>query len=314
MTLRTAAAAAALVAAGCSRPAAPSGLTAVTLQTDWYAEPEHGGFYQAQAAGLYQAAGLDVTIAQGHPNLVPAEVVGSGRAAFGIGRTDDIIVDASRGVPLVMLAALMEKDPLAIMYHEGQGIHSFQDLNGRTLMAVPGSNFITILEKAEGISLRVTPSDFGIARFLADPAMVTQCFATNEPYYARRAGAAVGVLLASDCGFSPCRVWFTSRPFLARHPDVVRAFTEASLRGWAEYVDGDRAAADARLEALNPRMTPDFIRYCVAAMHEYHLIGGDPAAGDAPGRINVSRIAEQIRQLGAVGLLSHPVAVKDLLP
>lgn len=302
--------------AGCSRaPApAPSGLTPVTLQTDWYAQPEHGGFYQAQVTGIYRAAGLDVSILQGHPNLNPIQVVASGRADFGLSRSDDVITAASRGIPVVMLAALMEKDPQAIMYHEDQGIHSFHDLDGRKLLAVPGLNFIAILEQTQHISLRILPSDFGIARFVADPSMTTQCFVTNEPYYARQAGARVGILMLSDAGISPYRVWFTTRAFLAEHADLARAFTQASLRGWAEYVGGDRAQADARLETLNPRMNPDFIRYCVGAMQSYRLISGDAAAGDAPGRLNPARLADQIRQLSAIGVLAHPVTVADVLP
>lgn len=302
------------LAAGCTRRAAPdSGRTAVRLQTDWYAQPEHGGFYQAQAAGLYARAGLDVTILEGAPSNPPPQVVAAGHAEFGIGRSDDIIIAASRGIPLVMLAAFMQKDPQGILYHQGQGIHSFADLNGRNLMAIPGSNFLRILEH-DGIHVRVTPSDFGISRFLASPAMVAQCFVTNEPYYARKAGAAVGVLLLSDEGFSPYRVFYTRRDYLESHPHVVAAFTKASLAGWREYVSGDNRAANARIRELNPRMTPDFEAYCLAAMKKYHLIEGDAAAGDAPGRINPARIAQQIRQLQAIGVLSRPVTVAEVLP
>jgi NitT/TauT family transport system substrate-binding protein len=293
--------------------AAASAPIRIVLQTDWYAEPEHGGFYQALVRGYYRDAGLDVEIVQGSPSAKPLVVVATGKADFGISRSDELIVAVSRGIPVEIAGALMERDPQAILYHEGSGIRGFRDLNGRTLMAVPGSNFISVIEQIYGIRLSVVPSDFGITRFVATPDLLTQCFVTNEPYYARKLGAKVGVLLLSEGGFSPYRVWFTRRSFAEAHPDIVRAFTAASIRGWREYVAGDRSEADARLEALNPKMTPDFIAYSVGAMRSYHLIDGNAKEGDEPGRVRPQRIAREIEQLRALKLLDRPVTVDEVL-
>ena len=38
----------------------------LTYMSNWYAQAEHGGFYQAQAEGLYRQAGLDVEIIERH--------------------------------------------------------------------------------------------------------------------------------------------------------------------------------------------------------------------------------------------------------
>lgn len=310
--------AALLSAAGCARHAAAPETASVrhpvkvVLQTDWYAQPEHGGFYEALAEGLYRRAGLDVVIRQGGPSIVPAQMVATGRADFAIGRSDDVIIAASRGIPLVMVGALMQRDPQAIMFHKESGIHGFRDLNGRNIMAVPGSAFIPIMERTYHIKVAITPSDFGMSRFLADKNFVQQCFITNEPYYVRRHGAHVGVLLLSDSGFSPYRVWYTRREMIRDHPDVVRAFTAASIRGWHEYLLGNRAAADALIAARNPKMTPDFMRYSVHAMRQYGLVTGDPAQGETIGQIRRSRIATQIRQLESIHLLERPVTVDEV--
>jgi NitT/TauT family transport system substrate-binding protein len=307
-----------LLSAGCGRqePAAPAGpdrpLTKVVFQTDWFAEPEHGGFYEALAKGYYRDAGLDVEIRQGGPGTVPTTMVALGRADFGMERSDAIIIRAARGVPLVMVGAFMQRDPQAIMFHRESGIRSFRDLDGRNIMAVPGSAYLSIMEETFHIRVSVTPTDFGMTRFLADKNFVQQCFITNEPYYVRMHGADVGTLLISDTGFSPYRVWYTSRSFLAAHPEVVRAFGQATVRGWREYIDGDRSAADARIAALNPKMDPDFMAFSVQAMKTYGLVTGG-TGGDADiGRIDPDRIATQIKQLAAIGLLDKPVTVGDV--
>ena len=287
-------------------------LIKVTLQTDWYAQPEHGGFYQALAQGFYREAGLDVTILQGGPSTRPQQLVATGQADFAIGRSDDIIILAGRGVPLVMTGALMQRDPQALMFHAGSGIHGFKDLDGRNIMAVPGSNFIPVIERIFDIKLSITPSDFGMSRFLADPNFVQQCFITNEPYYVRKQGATIGLLLLSDSGFSPYRVWYTARGYAQAHPDVVRAFTAASIRGWRDYMEGDRSAADRLISGLNKQMTPDFMAFSVAAMQANRLVAGDPAQGETYGQIKPERMLDVIRQLTAIGLLAQPVKVEDV--
>jgi NitT/TauT family transport system substrate-binding protein len=211
-----------------------------------------------------------------------------------------------------MLGAMMQHDPQAIMVHHESGIRSLKDLDGRSIMAVPGSPFIAIMEQVLHIKVAIFPSDFGMSRFLADPNFVQQCFITNEPYYVRQHGAAVDVLPVSACGFDPYRVWYTRRGFLAQHPDVVRAFGAATVRGWREYLHGDAAAADALIASLDLKLDPPFIAYSRQAMRSYRLVEGDALAGDALGRIRRERLATQIKQLADVGLLDHPIAVEDV--
>jgi NitT/TauT family transport system substrate-binding protein len=309
----------ALLLASCGeKPAAPApaggapALTKITLQTDWYAQPEHGGFYQALAKGYYREAGLDVTIDQGGPNTMGGPRLLKGEIQFCIARSDDVIVTVSRGLPVVMVGALMQRDPQAIMFHAGSGIHGFKDLDGRSIMATPAANFIPIMEKKFGIKVSITPLDFGLSRFMADPKFVQQCFITNEPYYVRKQGAEIETLLLSDTGFSPYRVWFTSRKFATEHPEAVRAFTAASIRGWREYLEGDRTAADKLIGTENKQMLPEFIAYSVGAMKQYQLPAGDPAKGETYGQIKADRIAEQIRQLVEIGVLETPLKVEDV--
>jgi NitT/TauT family transport system substrate-binding protein len=298
---------------------APSGggggakpLTKIILQTDWYAQPEHGGFYQALVKGYYREVGLDVEIAQGGPNSMPPQKVAMGQAQFGIGRSDELVVSMGRGIPNVMVGAMMQRDPQAIMFHEEGGIRDFKDLDGRSIMAVPGSNWVTLMEKKYGIKVSVTPLDFGLSRYLADKKFVQQCFITNEPFYVKQQGAKPATLLLSNTGFSPYRVWYTSRSFIEKNPDAVRAFTAASIRGWNEYISGDRTEADAQIGKLNKQMVPEFIAYSVGAMRQYGLVVGDPAKGEVVGQIDPARIAREIKQLTEIGVVGKPVTVAEV--
>jgi NitT/TauT family transport system substrate-binding protein len=288
------------------------GLTHVVLQTDWYAEPEHGGFYQALVKGYYQEAGLDVEIRQGTPTTLPQQAVATGQADIAIGASSDVILAASRGIPFVMLGAYMERDPQGILFHKESGILGFKDLDGRRIMAVPGSPFLDVIQRKFQIKLAVTPTDFGISRFLADKGFIQQCFVTNEPFYVKKMGADAGVLLISEGGFSPYRVMYARRDFIKAHGDIARAFVTASMRGWREYVSGDPSEANARIASLNSKMDPAFMAFAVQAMKDYKLVGGDPAAGDALGKIQRTRIATGIQQLSDIGLLDKPVKAEDV--
>ena len=303
---------------GCGEKASapPAGaappLTKITLQTDWYAQPEHGGFYQALVKGYYREVGLDVTINQGGPNAIPRQKVATGAVQFGVGRTDELLVAAGQGVPLVALGALMQRDPQAILFHKESGIRSFKDLDGRGLMAEPGAVWLKILEKKMGLKMSMLPLDYGLSRFLADKKFVQQCFITNEPFYVRQQGADVGTLLLSDAGIRPYRIWYTSRSLLTKNPAVARAFTAASIRGWRDYMEGDRKEADALIGSLNPKMVPEFIAYSVGAMREFKLVEGDPSKGERIGQIDPVRFANEITELTAIGVLGRPVKLADV--
>lgn len=308
-----------LILGGCGKQqtAAPKdggegGLTKVILQTDWYAQPEHGGFYQALVKGYYREAGLDVEILQGGPNAMVTQKVATGVAHFGMGRSDEVAISNGRGIPVMMIAAFMQRDPQGIMFHRESGIKTFKDLDGRNLMALAGSAFIPIVERTYNIKLAITQLDYGLSRFLANKDLVQQCFVTNEPYYLRAQGVDPGVLLLSDTGFSPYRVFYARRDFIEKNPKIVEAFAAASIRGWADYISGDRAEANARIASLNPKMNPEFMDYSVTAMKNYRLVEGDASAGDAIGQIRRARVERELEQLRSIGQLDRPLTVDDV--
>ncbi len=156
------------------------------------------------------------------------------------------------------------------------------------------------------------PLTTDLTSFLADETLVRQCFVTQEPYIAEQKGAHVGTLLIADSGYAPYRVFFTSRDFLAAHPDRVRAFVAASAKGFDDLLEGDPAPALAALSAANKLMSPDVMNYSLRKMKELRLVQGDPAKGEYTGLITRERIAAQIEILGSLGLLDKPVKVDDV--
>lgn len=291
---------------------AGAGPVKVVLQTDWYPQPEHGGFYQALVKGFYAEEGLEVEILPGGPNALIAQKLTQGTAQFGIGRSDEVLLGSERGIPLVMVGALMQKDPQAILFHEESGIETLADLDGRAVMAGPGSAFIEFLKLNYDIDFSVIPLDYGMSRFLADKEFVQQCFITNEPFYVRREGANAKTILLSESGFNPYRVWYTSSSFARQNPEVVAAFHRASIRGWQDYMTGDRTEANAMIAASNPKMDLDFMEYVYEAMTEYKLITGDSGNMEDVGKITPERVQEQIDQLKSINMINSDLSVDDV--
>ncbi|HVZ65315.1 MAG TPA: ABC transporter substrate-binding protein [Lacunisphaera sp.] len=306
----------ALLTGGCGRHEAdasnPAGRVKIRFQTDWYPQPEHGGYYQALAKGYYAAEGLDVEILPGGPNAQVMSSVALGRADLGMTNGDDVIVAIARGVPIKMVAAEMQRDPQGILFHAEHPLRTLQDLEGRTLMAGAGSTWLEVLRKKLGIHFNLMPLVGDLARFMNDPTLVQQCFVTNEPFFARQRGANVGALLIASDTYEPYRVMFTGDEFLARHPDVVGKFVRASVRGWVDYLTGDPSPANQLLAAKRSDLTPEFMAYSIKAMNDYKLVLGDPVRGEAAGQLTAARLQKQIALLQEIGVLDKPVKVEDV--
>ncbi len=309
---------AALLAA-CSREPAPSETspdskplpTKVTLQLDWFPEPAHGGFYQAAEKGYYAEAGLDVEIRPGGPGGRPTQKVAAGQVAFSMGRSDDMMLAAEQGLPVLIVAALMQHDPQALLLHADSPVNTFADLHGRAVMAYPGSAWIPYLKKRYNIEFDLMPMSFGLARFIADPNLIQACFVTDEPFRLEQQGVAVKTLLLADSGYDPYRVIVAHRPYAEAHPDITRAFVAASLRGWTDYMHGDPAPAHARIAAENDHMTPEQMAFSHAEMIRDHFVTGEPAAGESIGALDPARLDAHARLLHELGVLSRSLPLSD---
>jgi NitT/TauT family transport system substrate-binding protein len=302
-----------LFGAGCARPepaqpaagvVAPA-LRPIVLQTDWLPQAEHGGFYQALARGFYAEAGLAVELLPGGVNAQVNLRVARGDADFGLNRSDLLFAAQDQGLPVVVIAAHLQHDPQALLVHADSPVKGFADLDGRTVIAAPSMIWIPYLKKRYGVEFSLRPVTYGLAGFIADPTAIQQGFVTNEPYYAERNGVKVRALLIADSGYDAYHVLFSRRELARSDPALVAAFTAASLRGWQDYLEGDPAPAHAEILRRNPQASPDHLAYSRDQMRARQLVTGDTAAGDALGRIRVTRVLRQLEALREAGLVSE---------
>ena len=316
---------AALPVSGCRKKPAPpvkaGAPVKVRFQTDWFPEPEHGGYYQALTRGFYAAEGLEVEIVPGGPNATVLVTVATGRADLGMTNGNDVITAVARGVPVKIVAAEMQHDPQGILFHEEHPIRNLRDLDGRTIMAGPGSVWVELVRRKYGVKFTLLPLVGDLARFMNDPTFLQQCFVTNEPYFARQRGARAGALLlaAADSGYDPYRVMFAGNDYLAGNPETVRRFVRASIKGWIDYLNGDPAPANRRLRELRPDLPAEFFAYCIQMMKDHRLVEGRAEKGERAGLLQASRLQEQAELLAGLGLVNGPMPLErfasfDFLP
>lgn len=294
-----------ILAGGCHRAPTANGLIPVSFQTDWYPQPEHGGFYDALLKGYYREEGLNVTILPGGPMNVAEQQVSTGSAQFAMGSSDRILEADSQGEPLVAVGATMQHDPQGILLHADSPVHSFTDLDGRTIAIKPGATWFEYIVRRYNLkNAREIPATYSIANFLADPNYIQQIFVTSEPFFARKAGASVRTLLISDSGYAPYRVFFTSKSYLAQNPAVVAKFVRASIRGWRDYMH-DPSAVNADLMKLNPALAPEQMQFTWQALKDGHFVDdGNPAN---IGRMDPARWTAMYNQLSGLKLIAQPM-------
>lgn len=293
-----------LVLLGGCHANAKSDLTPVVLQADWMPEPEQGGFYEAQIKGYYRDAGLDVVIVPGRMDRSPEQQVESGAAQFGLSTSGRILEEDSKGAALIAVAATMQSDPQALMVHANSPVRFFSDLEGHSVAVEPGATWFEYLMRRYRLKdVRKEPPGNSMSKFSADPNCIQQIFLTSEPFYAVQSGVRMRTLLVSDSGYAAYRVFFTSRHYLAAHPDVVRRFVDASVRGWRDYLR-DPTEVNTRLERLNPRLRSQEMLFTWRALNNSHFVdGGDPSR---IGVMEAARWTELYRQLLQLQILKQP--------
>ena len=297
---------AALFLGGCGARKSANGLFPVKFQTDWYPQPEQGGFYDALVKGYYKEEGLDVTIVPGGPYVGGAQLVAANSSQFGMGTSDQMLEAIGNDEPLIAVGATLQHDPQGIMVHADSPVHSFADLEGHTVAVKPGSTWFSYLEKRFNFkNLRTIPATFSVSNFLQDPNYIQQIFVTSEPFFARKSGAQIRTFLTSDTGYDPYRVFFTSTTFLKEHPEIVGKFVRASLRGWRDYLQ-DPTAANEAISKLNPAMSKEQMAFTYQALKDGRFATGSDPGGSQLGQFNAGRWNTLYQQLLDLKIVKKP--------
>jgi NitT/TauT family transport system substrate-binding protein len=310
-----------LLTSGCSRDepstAAESDnavLERIIVQLDWVAEPEHGGFYQAQALGYFEEEKLNVELIQGGANAFVHQKIATGQAQFGQSDSTNALLAIAEGLPLINIAAVFQHDPSVLIVHSDNPITSFEELAGKTIMARPEWVFLAFLRKKYEIEINVIPQNFGLAQFIADPGFIQQGFYIAEPYFIEKAGVIPRYLYTWEAGFDAYTVIIGNREFVERHPNATKAFLRAYIRGYQSYLNEDPTPAHQMMLEINPKVTSEYLDYSRAMILSEHLATGLDGGSEMIGRISRDRFATQISQLEELDILEDgDVSVDDVM-
>jgi NitT/TauT family transport system substrate-binding protein len=279
------------------------------LATNWKAQAAHGGFYQAIADGTYARYGLEVTIRPGGPQVNNRPLLAAGKVDFLMaGNLLHSFDNVKNGVPTVVVAAMFQKDPQALIAHPGQGYERWEALKDAPLALIAKDGQFSWwqwLKATQGFrDAALKPYTYHLGPFLANPRAIQQGYAVAEPIYVKAQGGFEPVVhLLADHGFSTYSTLIEARADTVRErPALVQRFVDASIVGWVNYLWGDRRAANAAMRRDNPELTEAELEAGVALIKRLGLADSGEAGTLGIGAMNAARIADFHAQMVKAGL------------
>jgi len=265
--------------AGLGHRARAAAATKITFLTSWFAQAEHGGFYQAKATGLYERAGLDVTIKMGGPQVNNMQLLTGGGADIIIGYDIQLLSSIEKALPVTAVAAAFQFDLQGIMAHDD--IHSLEQLKGHKILigSASHSTFWPWLKQKYGFTDEQAGVDtFNLQPFLVDKTVAMQGYPSSEPFEAMKANEKVNFFLFADQGYPPYgNTLVANNSFIEKHPDAMAAFVKCSMLGWVDYFKNP-APANRLIQIDNPKGRDDQIAFAVSKMKEMHVLDRGSAA------------------------------------
>jgi len=289
----------------------------IVFATDWKAQAEHGGFYQAVAKGFYAKRGLQVVILPGGPGINVPQLLATGAADFGIGSNSFIplrIVEA--GVPVRAVMAVFQKDPQVLITHPRPDITSIADMKGKPIMiadATVGAFWVWLKAKYGFTDAQIRKYTYNLAPFLVDEEAIQQGYVTSEPYLIEQAlGRPPQVFLLADHGYPGyATMVLVPETWIADRPDIVQAFVDSTIEGWHDYMYGDPAAADALILADNPEITADVLAQARAKMRAHQLLTARDAQTLGIGSMTQERWRQFFTVMADSGVYAPSLAWQD---
>jgi NitT/TauT family transport system substrate-binding protein len=284
-------------------------LDKVSFGTNWVAEAEHGGIFQAVADGTYNKYGLDVTIVPGGPNDNNRMLLIAGKIDFFMAANTLMSFDAvTNHVPVVTIAAIFQKDPQVFLTHPESKVSKIEDLKPLTLfISKEGlTSYFQWLKSEYGFSDKnVRPYTFNPQPFIATAQSAMQGYLTSEPYAVEKvAGFKPNVLLLADSGFNTYSTLIETRAdVIDKKPDLVQRFVDASIVGWYHYLYGDNSAGNAMIKKLNPEMTDELLAYSVGKMKEYGIVDSGDALKNGIGAMSDERVTSFFQKMARAGVI-----------
>jgi NitT/TauT family transport system substrate-binding protein len=300
---------AAFVAMTFALPAHAQQLDKVSFGTNWVAEAEHGGFYQAAADGTYRKYGLDVTIVPGGPQVNNRMLLLAGKIDFFMSANSLQGFDAvAQNIPTLAVAAIFQKDPQVLLAHPGPDTQVFDDLKKLTLFvsAEGQQTYFKWMQSEFGFSAeKVKPYTFNPQPFLVDEQSAMQGYVTSEPYAIEKAGKfKPHIFLLADHGFNTYSTLIeTRREVVEKKPGLVQRFVDASAIGWYNYLYGDNKVANELIRKHNPEMSDELIAYSIARMKEFGIVDSGDTLKLGIGAMTDTRMASFFDKMVKAGVV-----------
>ena len=293
-------------------PARAQRLDKISFGTNWVAEAEHGGFYQAVVDSTYRKYGLDVTIVPGGPQVNNRMLLLAGKIDFFMSANSLQGFDAvAQSIPTLAVAAAFQKDPQVLLAHPGQGFEKFEDLKKATLLVSSEGmqTYYKWMQAEFGFSAeKVKPYTFNPQPFLVDKKSAMQGYVTSEPFAVEKAGVRPKIFLLADQGFNTYSTLIEARrDTVEKRPDLVQRFVDASAIGWYNYLYGDNNAANALIRKHNPEMTDELIAYSIGKMKEYGIVDSGDTLKLGIGAITDARMASFFDKMVRAGVVKPTV-------
>jgi NitT/TauT family transport system substrate-binding protein len=251
--------------------------THITFVTDWKAQAEHGGFYEALAEGLYAKRGLDVKIVQGGPEVNVPQLLAGGAADFGMGSNSFISMNMLKaGIPVKAVMAVFQKDPQILMSHPRRDINSLSDMRGKPVLVSTASMsaFWPWLKAKFGFTdSQIRKYTFNLAPFIVDPNAIQEGYLTSEPFTVeQQAHFKPKVFLLADYGYPGyANMVLVPQKWIDTNPKIVQAFVDATRDGWLHYLQNP-TSGNALIKHDNPDMTDALLAQSLAKMKNYDLV------------------------------------------
>jgi len=294
---------------------------AITFGTNWVAQPEHGGFYQAVADGTYAACGLDVTIVPGGPNVNNRALLLAGKIDFLMdGNLLQPFNSVKENIPMVVVASVFQKEPQVIMTHPGQGLDTWESLKTADTLLIGNGGYQSFFRWMVSTGFRDEqrkPYTYNSAPFLADKKSGQQGYVTSEPYAIQKeAGFEPNVFLLADYGFDTYSTLIaTMQEMIDTRPEVVQCFVDGSILGWTNYMYGDRTAANTMIQQDNPDMGDANIEFALAQLNKYGIVDSGDSLTLGIGAMTAERIESFYTKMVDAGVIDAGLdldAVYDL--
>ncbi len=298
----------AIATAACALASASWAQDKVTFLTSWYAQAEHGGFYQAVAEGIYKKHGLDVTIKMGGPQVNGMQLLAAGQADFIMGYDLQVMKSIEQGLPVTTVATSFQKDLQGLMTHED--VSGLGALKGKTILVSTSGRptwWPWLKAKYGYTEEQARPYTFNLQPFFADANTVQQAYPSSEPYQASKAGVKTKFFLFADNGFPPYGTSIVSTDKLvAEKPELVQRFVRASIEGWKSYL-ASPAAGNVLIKRDNPKMDDEQLAFAIKQMKELKVFDGGDAATLGAGVMTDARWKQTYDFMVAAGLLKADV-------